>query len=204
MTRADHGLARLSRRAFLALVASAGAGRVVGATQDHFPFGPLSVPRAVPGWRVTRHDGTVHALTDLVRGRVTALQVMFTSCRATCPLQAAIFANVQRQLGDAVPGAQLLSLTIDPATDTPAVMADWLASTGAGPAWAGITPAPSDVTAIQALLGDGGLPRPQGADPHSGQVYVIDRQGRLVFRTAAMPAARKVVDALMYADSPGR
>lgn len=202
MTAHAHRSGPLTRRGFLALVASTSVGRAVAAAQDHFPFGPLSAPRVIPAWRVTRHDGTVHSLADLVRGRVTALQVMFTSCRATCPLQAAIFASAQRQLGGAVPGAQLLSLTIDPATDTPAVMATWLASTGAGPSWIGITPAPSDVTAIQELLGDGGLPRPQGADPHSGQVYVIDRKGRLVFRTTAMPGARKVIDALAYSDAP--
>ncbi len=38
---------------------------------------------------------------------------------------------------------------------------------------------------------------------HSGQVFVIDRCGALVYRTASMPPAMQVVDALAHLSREG-
>ncbi|MFN7982380.1 MAG: SCO family protein [Vicinamibacterales bacterium] len=163
---------------------------------DHFPFGELSTPRPIPAWRVTKTDGASVALPTLLKGHVTAIQLMFTTCNAICPLQGATFAKAQAELGRALPDAQFLSVSIDPASDTPAAMTEWLHTFGARAGWMGATPTLSDLPEIQRLLGDGGMPQPQGADPHSGQVYIVNRDGVLVFRTAAMPSARAIVDAM--------
>ncbi|MFN7984834.1 MAG: SCO family protein [Vicinamibacterales bacterium] len=163
---------------------------------DHFPFGELSTPRPIPAWTVTKADGTNVALPTLLKGHVTAIQLMFTSCNAICPLQGAAFARAQAELGRALPGAQFLSVSIDPASDTPAAMTEWLQTFGARAGWTGATPKLSDLAEIQRLLGDGGMPQPQGADPHSGQVYIVNRDGVLVYRTTAMPSARAIVDAM--------
>ena len=163
---------------------------------DHFPFGELSAPRAVPAWSVTTADGTPAPLPRLLKGHVTAIQLMFTSCNAICPLQGATFSKAQSELGQQLPDAQFLSISIDPGTDTPAAMREWLQTFSAKAGWTGVTPKAADLDAIQRLLGDGGMPQPQGADPHSGQVYIVNRDGALVYRTAAMPSARAIVEAL--------
>lgn len=170
---------------------------------DHFPFGPLSAPRPIPAWKLTAADRSATDMQKLLRGHVTALQLMFTSCNATCPLQGATFASAQQQLGAQIPDAQFISLSIDPANDPPAAMAEWLATFGARAGWRGVTPRPADVAEIFRVLGDGGLPRPEGIDPHSGQVYIINRDGVLIYRTAAMPSARAVVDAVRTAATTG-
>lgn len=163
---------------------------------DHFPFGALSAPREVPAWMVTTADGAVVPLPHLLKGHVTAVQLMFTSCNAICPLQGATFAKAQTQLGHEIADAQFVSISIDPGTDTPVAMHKWLQTFDAKAGWTGVTPKPSDLVALQAVLGEGGMAQPQGADPHSGQVYIINREGMLVFRTAAMPSASGIVAAM--------
>lgn len=170
---------------------------------DHFPFGPLSAPRAIPAWKVMQTDGSSTDLPKLLRGHITALQLMFTSCNATCPLQGATFASAQQQLGTRLSGAQFISLSIDPANDSPAAMAEWLKTFDARAGWRAVTPKAADVADVFRILGDGGLPRPAGADPHSGQVYIINGDGVLVYRTAAMPSARAIVDAMVTAATTG-
>lgn len=168
---------------------------------DHFPFGVLSAPRTIPAWKVTTANGASTDLPKLLRGHVTAVQLMFTSCNAVCPLQGATFAKAQQQLGTQVPDAQFISLSIDPANDSPAAMAEWLNTFGVRAGWRGVTPKAADVADVFRVLGDGGLPQPDGPDPHSGQVYIIDRNAVLVYRTAAMPSARAIVEAMVTSAS---
>ena len=73
------------------------------------------------------HDGVTTTLPRLLAERATALQVMFTACTTTCPIQGAIFARVQKLIPDQVAhGIQLVSLSVDPAHDTSAALARWL------------------------------------------------------------------------------
>lgn len=193
-------VARLAA-ALLAVSVFGSSGRVAAA--DHFPFGPLSAPRQIPAWRVTLSDGSSSTIAALLKGRVTALQLMFTTCSATCPLQGATFARAQQELQGTLPEVQFLSLSIDPAADSPVAMTQWLNTFGARAGWRGVTPKAGDLPDIFRVLGDGGLPRPEGIDPHSGQVYIVNRNGVLVYRTAAMPSARLLVEALRTAATTG-
>src|SRR5262249_16725434 len=66
-------------------------------------------------------------LRDLLRGRVTAVQLMFSKCRSICPIEAVTLARVQDALGHKfADNIRLLSLSIDPETDTPAVLKAWV------------------------------------------------------------------------------
>lgn len=199
----------LKRRRVLALLgaaASLGTGAPVGAAPpppaaaagrtDHFPFGPLAVARPIAPWRVTTHRGQTIDLPAILRGRITALQMMFTGCGATCPIQGALFAQAQARLGDSLPVAQFVSLSIDPLGDTPPLLQAWLQRFGAREGWTAVVPRMADVDAIVERLGGGGEPRPRGPDPHTGQVYLIDRRAELVFRTPSMPRSEVIVDGL--------
>lgn len=183
---------------------------LLAAAEDHFPFGPMGTPRVLPPWVVLRDDGKSAAMDGLTKGHVTAIQLMFTSCRATCPLQGAAFARARKELGGAIPDARFVSISVDPGTDTPAAMSLWLkqfkANSGPGSEWIGLTPRKQDVPEMFRVLGDGGVPRPSGPDPHSGQVYIVSRDGKLVYRTPSMPSGRQIVDAMMSVSAlrPGR
>lgn len=167
-----------------------------GDDSGHFPFGPLQRPRALSPWPVRTHLGHPTTLEALLQGKTTALQLMFTGCSATCPLQGALFAQAQRALQPGEAGLQLLSLSIDALGDSPAALAGWLAKMGARAGWLAAVPRVADVDAVIARLGQGGEPRPVGSDPHNGQVYLINRRAELVWRSASLPPAAQVVAAL--------
>jgi protein SCO1/2 len=153
-----------------------------------------SVP--VPDVPVRTADGRMTRLHALLNGRVTALQLFFTGCSSTCPIQGAVFQRVQGLLGSSRHAdVQLLSLSISPLEDTPARMSAWLARFHARPGWIAAAPELRDVDGLQALFG-GGL---TGLDNHSTQVQVIDRRGMLIWRTYELPSAESVADILRRA-----
>lgn len=166
------------------------------ARSAHFPFGPVVPARTLDAWPVRTHAGAATELPALLRGKVSALQLMFTGCSATCPIQGALFADAQRRLPPALAGAQFVSLSIDALGDTPQALADWLRRFGAGPGWLAALPRVKDVDAIVERLGRGGEAKASGSDPHPGQVYVFDREARLVYRTPGMPRPAQIVEAL--------
>ncbi len=166
------------------------------ARSAHFPFGPVVPARTLESWPVRTHAGAATELPALLRGKVTALQLMFTGCSATCPIQGALFAEAQRRLTPKASGSQFVSLSIDALGDTPPALADWLRKLGAAPGWLGVLPRPGDVDAIVERLGRGGEAKASAKDPHPGQVYVFDREARLVYRTPGMPKPAQIVEAL--------
>lgn len=194
------GAAGLSAAARRSDAAAPPAAPVV-ARSHHFPFGPVAPPRPVGAWPVTTHQGRPGDLRALLTGHATAVQLMFAGCSAVCPIQGALFAQAQdlydRQPFDA-PGSpvQFLSITIDPLADDPAALAAWLRRFDAGPRWRAVVPRVQDVDAIVSVFGEGGEARPAGRDPHTGQVFVVDRRGALVFRTPSLPSAQSIVAAL--------
>jgi protein SCO1/2 len=151
----------------------------------------LVVPRQpVPDWMVTDMDARAASLKHRLRGRVTAVQLMFAGCTTTCPIQGAIFAEVARRLP--ATDVRLLSLTVDPLGDGPLQLAAWLDRFGRQAAWSAAAPRPEDVDGIGAFLR--GIAPTRGA--HSTQVFLFDRDAKLAFRTLDMPSADHVVDLL--------
>lgn len=180
----------MRRRALLA----AGVATALGSrgAQAHGELGPVTPPRPLPALTLTLHDGRTMPLQGLLRGRITALQLMFTGCSAVCPIQGAVFAALQAQVLGAVPDAQLLSLSIDPLNDDARALAGWRQRLGAQAGWlAAAPPLPHADVMLDALAA-----RAKGSDRHSAQVALIDRQGRLAFRCAEFAAPRDVARAM--------
>ena len=186
------GLACPSRRKLLGSVlalASAGAGPAAWA---HNSAGAVNPPRPAPRTAITWHDGRKADLASSLRGRVTALQLMFTGCSAICPIQGALFAAAEQQLarGAPAPGTvQLLSMSIDPLGDDAPALKAWRAKFGAGGLWSAAVPAMQDLDALLDFLQG----RKAGADRHTAQVYFFNRRAELVLRTVDFPPSREVV-----------
>ena len=176
-------ISSISRRVFLQAIAAASP-----AIRGH---GKINPPLPVPDIALIRHDGSATSLRPLVAGHATAVQLMFTGCTTTCPIQAAIFQRVQTML-KATDGQviQLLSLSIDPENDTPHELSSWRRRFHASPAWIAAAPAVGDLPRVQDFFGKSG-----GAD-HSTQAHILDRQGRLVWRSYEMPTAEEIVSVL--------
>jgi protein SCO1/2 len=91
---------------------------------------------------------------DLVKGRTVAINFIFTSCTAVCPMLAANFRKVQTDLAKENANIHLISISVDPVTDTPERLKRFAAQFHAGPNWTLVT---GDKGEIDALLGSLGV-----------------------------------------------
>ncbi len=116
---------------------------------------------------------TRHFHRDLVQGRLAAINFIFTRCTTICPLLGTRFAQVQRQLGGDADRVALISVSIDPANDTPQELARWSRAFGAAAGWDLVTGARADIDRLARSLGA------SAADPasHAPLVVLIDERG---------------------------
>jgi protein SCO1/2 len=175
-----------SRRTILLGASAAVAGALAPVARAHNSAGVVEPPEAPPATRLTLADGRDRRLADLLVGRVTALQLIFTRCQATCPIQGALFGRAVRVLGDGVGDAQWLSLTIDPAHDTLPILRGWLARYGAGPRWRAARPAPADLPPLLDFLNA----RSGGVDNHTAMRSIDFPPVETVVRNMRTLAAR--------------
>ena len=77
-----------------------------------------------------------------------AVNFIFTTCTTICPVMTATFAQLGRELGPDADRVRLVSITIDPEHDTPAVLAEYATRFGAKPGWSFLTGSPQDVERV--------------------------------------------------------
>lgn len=96
----------------------------------------------------------IHFYSDLVKGHTVAINFIFTTCTTICPPLGATFARVQKELGDRVGrDVRLISITVDPATDTPERLKAWGAKFHAGDGWTFVTGDKPQVDELLRALG---------------------------------------------------
>jgi protein SCO1 len=100
-------------------------------------------------------DGRPQRLaSDVVAGRLVVMDFIFTSCTAVCPILSSIMAEVQDRLDNRVGReVMLLSVSVDPARDTPARLRDYADHFGARPGWVFLTGDKPDIDGLQTRLG---------------------------------------------------
>jgi len=111
---------------------------------DYFPNVPL-----------TTQDGkVVRFYDDLLKGKAVAINLVYTHCSASCPLETAKLRQVQRLLGDRV-GRDVFfySISIDPRRDTPEVLKAYAEKFHVGPGWLFLTGKEEDIKLLSARLG---------------------------------------------------
>jgi protein SCO1 len=180
---------KLSRRAWLA---GACATVLAPRAHAHSNAGPVSPAAPPPGAHVTLDDGKAASLHKLLAGHVTALQMVFTRCRATCPIQGALFSTVQKELGDTLPDARLLSISIDPEHDDPKTLKAWLERYEASGRWRAGRVEEKELSPLLDFL----KARATGPDRHTAQIYFFDRAGQLTMRSVDFPPASEVAGVL--------
>lgn len=177
---------------------SVGAG-VRAAEPGVIPYhgGRISPPVALPALPLQLADGSRTDLATLMRGRATALNLMFTGCSTTCPIQGVVFQRVQTLLRNPVArGIQLVSLSINPLEDTPAAMSAWLARFQAGPCWLAARPAPEGMDTVRRLFGANGT---GGLTDHATEVSIVNARAQLVWRTYELPSPQSLAEMLNQA-----
>ena len=91
---------------------------------------------------------------DLMKGKTVIINSFFASCTGSCPVMGKTFQLIQNRLGDAVGrDVNLISITVDPATDTPAKLKAYAKTMEARPGWYFLTGTPDEVGAVLKKLG---------------------------------------------------
>ncbi len=81
--------------------------------------------------------------------RPVILNFIFTTCTAICPVMSATFSQVQTSLGPQRNAVRMVSISIDPEQDTPAVLKAYAGKFDAGPQWQMLTGSLQDSIAVQ-------------------------------------------------------
>jgi len=138
---------------------SIGAAAVAVAIVAGWSSGPAIAAKLgadyFPNIVLTTQDGKdVHFYDDLLKGKIVALNFIYTQCEFSCSLETARLAQVQDLLHDRV-GKDVFfySISIDPDHDTPAVLKDYAAKFKAGPGWTFLTGKKEDIDLLATKLG---------------------------------------------------
>src|SRR5262245_44699781 len=116
------------------------------------PAARLAVIQPAPDFTLTTQAEKPLRLTDL-KGKIVLIGFVFTTCNGTCPATTARMAQVQqllktRGLTDRV---RLLSVTLDPARDTPAALRNYMQLYDAdAESWSFLTGAAEEVAKVVA------------------------------------------------------
>jgi len=142
----------------------------------------LSVIARAPAF--TLHDtlGNAVQLSDY-QGRVVLLAFIFTTCPGVCPLisqQMSVLQTGLKQEGLFGSKANLLSVTVDPKTDTAAVLAEYARTYGADAAgWRFLRESPERTKPVLKAYDEWTKLLPKGEIDHPARVYLIDQKGNI-------------------------
>jgi len=130
--------------------AAASSSTPASPTDDQPPISSMQIPDA----RVYDQDGKLHYFySDLVKGKTVAINFIFTTCTGICPPMTATLRRVQQDLPTRSPAIQLISVSVDPETDTPERLRDFAAKFHAGPGWTFVTGDRTEIDSILRALG---------------------------------------------------
>jgi protein SCO1/2 len=140
----------------------------------------LPVIGPAPPFTLTSQDSKRVALADLY-GKVVAVTFIYTECPDICPLLTQKMVTVQDALG-ADFGAKIVfvSITLDPAHDTPAVLKDYAHAWGAKPAgWIFLTGPPAAIGEVARRYGVFFAKQADGSVEHTQLTTLVDGAGRM-------------------------
>jgi protein SCO1/2 len=132
----------------------------------------------LPDFALTERSGQPLRGADLA-GKVWVADFFYTTCPGPCPMLSSRFSEVQKALGPA-PDVRLVSISVDPEKDTPAVLQQYAERFQAGAGWLFAT---GDKAAIYTLAREGfKLPiaeaTAEGAPiTHTTRLVLVDRAG---------------------------
>ncbi|MEQ1886975.1 MAG: SCO family protein [Bryobacteraceae bacterium] len=139
---------------------------------------PMPSYGAIPDFQLTDQAGAVFASSASLKGKVWVADFIFTNCPGPCPMMSSKMNKIQKDLASHT-DARLVSFTIDPARDTPPVLAEYANHFEARPGrWFFLT---GPVDALNSLSKDGfHLSEIDGKNlEHSVRLALVDRSSQI-------------------------
>ena len=166
-----------------ALLASPVGTRTSAAEEPAVSANPsLAVIGEAPDFTLYDTSGKRTRLSDY-RGRVVVVAFIFTSCPGVCPLISKQMSALQTGLknenlfGDE---AGMLSITVDPKTDTPEVLAKYAAGYGADSrGWKFLYDKPAKMKPVYRAYDEWTSKTGKGQLDHPARVYLVDAKGNI-------------------------
>jgi protein SCO1/2 len=148
---------------------------------DYFPNVPL----------ITQDGRVVRLYDDLLKGKSVAINLVYTTCTASCPLETARLVQLQRILGDRV-GKDIFfySITIDPKRDTPEVLKAYMQKYHVGPGWLFLTGKEEDIRLVSKKLGLSSITDAASRDGHMPSLMIGNEPSGQWMRNSAVDNPR--------------
>lgn len=137
------------------------------------PQPPLEVIGTVPAFALTAQTGQPFDSSKELAGRIWVADFIFTNCKGPCPRMT----SQMRRIQAAVPDVRLVSFTLDPERDTPAVLEAYAKLHQAASGWWFLTGSQADLHKLKRevfLLGN-----VDGELNHSTRFVLVDGQSRI-------------------------
>lgn len=147
---------------------------------------------------VVDQDGIPHRFySDLIKGNTVLIHFAFTSCKGACSPIARNLVKVQRLL-DGKKDVKILTLSVDPLTDTPKALKEFSKKVEAGPGWHFLTGVPETLEGLRRRLGDS----TQTPDEHPMVLLIGNVSTGNWVKAMATDDPAKIADAVMHLDDP--
>lgn len=139
---------------------------------------PLPVLGTVPSFTLTDSTGQPFQSDTALKGRVWVADFIFTNCPGPCPRITSRLREVQDLTASSLPDVRFVSYTIDPARDTPEVLARYARAFHATPGrWYFLTGTQADLhRLIRNAFMVGNV---DGSLEHSTRFALVDRQSHI-------------------------
>ena len=136
---------------------------------------------------ITQDGKKVRFYDDLIKGKVVAIELMYTTCKYNCPLETARMVQLQKMLGDRM-GKEVFfySITIEPEIDTPERLKAYTEKYHIGPGWTFLTGKEADIKLISKKLGLDSLPEVNDPDGHAPHLLIGNDATGLWMRNSAL------------------
>jgi protein SCO1/2 len=136
-----------------------------------------------PDFELIDHEERPFSLAT-VEGKAVLLDFIYTSCPGPCPILTSSHVTVQRALSPELRDRiHFVSISLDPANDTPQAMAEYGRARGADlERWTFVTGPEEQVSAVIMSYGVGSTRAEDGTIEHLVVSFLIDGRGRIVKR----------------------
>lgn len=140
-------------------------------------------PVVLPAVPLENQSGVPFSFTDL-RGKWLLVDFIYTRCLTLCTSLGGDFAQLEQQLAGPIAQGKVmfLSISFDPAHDTPAELAAYLVRfRNRGPGWQAARPVSGEgLRLLTAAFGITVIPDQFGGYTHNAAIHLVDPGGRLV------------------------
>jgi len=159
----------------LACGVAGGQNRIPATQTVEFDIGGVGKIR-VPDVELRDQEGRkVRFYSDLIKDKVVVLSFFYTSCTYTCTMQGQTFSKLQSLLGERLgKSVFLISVTTDPAKDSPSLLKAWGKRYDLQSGWTLVTGQPAQMSdLLMPFTGN-----PPGAGMHLPSTFIgNDRTG---------------------------